>query len=863
MKRYSSFLKRHKSTISVFFIGAAAALSVFTLWILYVALTAKIPDLNDLNERIVTQSTKIYDRTGTTMLYDIHGEENRTVIPFENIPAYVKNSAIALEDDSFYTHFGVRPVSLLRAVLVNFLSGSAEQGGSTITQQLVKNTFLTPEKTITRKIKEIILSLKVERKYSKDEILALYLNQIPFGSSAYGIEAAAETFFNKKAKDLNLIESAYLSSMVRATTYYSPYGKHKDDLDNRAKFALERMLSLKLITKDEYDANIKKLPLKFSPKPTSASSGMTAPHFVTEVKESLSELFGDDVIERGGFKVTTTLDVSLQAGAEDAVNKFAQSNQESFNANNSSIVAIDPKTGDVLAMVGSKDFFGEPEPKDCSPGVNCAFDPQVNIAVRNRQPGSAFKPFVYATALKKGYTPDTVVFDIFTEFNVNCLPNGVYAANPAESDKICYHPGNYDNKFRGPVTFREALAQSLNIPSVKVLYLAGLDNSLETAKKFGITTLANAERYGLTLVLGGGEVNLLELTSAYGIFANEGVRNPHRYILKIEDKDSNVLFEAKMDPSQVIDENIAKAMNQMLSDNNARAPSFGEFSALYFPGKEVAAKTGTTNDYRDAWIVGYTPSVIIGAWAGNNDNTPMEKKVAGFIVAPIWREVMGSFLNSHPEETFDRPGPFEANKPVLKGEWHGGVEYSVDRLSGKLATEYTPQEMKDEKVIQGVHSILYWLNKDDPLGPQPSNPWNDAQFSNWETKVREWAGARGLEDQNESVIPKETDNTHVPDKFPKVKQIKIDPQKNSYNMDETITLTPEFDSFYGVAQVDYFESDTQTYLGTSKNSPFSFTLKTIKPQDNSNSLPLSLKLFDSAGNMTEYKLQIPLIGISM
>lgn len=788
-----------------------------------------LPDIRNVSERKIAQSTKIYDRTGEILLYDIHGEENRTVIPFEEIPQSVKNATIALEDDSFYSHMGVRPLSTLRAVLKNVVTGSSE-GGSTITQQLVKSVFLNPEKTIFRKVKEMAISLRLEQEFTKDEILSLYLNQIPYGSGAYGIQSAAETFFAKKAKDLNLLESAYLASLPNAPSFYSPYGKNKDKLDERAKFTLKRMEEEKFITKEDYDRALSE-QIKFAPPKT---QGISAPHFVLEVREQLNKMFGEDNIESGGFKVITTLDADLQQKAEEVILKYAEGNQKNFNANNASAVAVDPKTGDVLIMVGSKSYFEKPYPENCSPGVNCSFDPQVNISTRYRQPGSALKPFVYATAFKNGLTPETVVFDLKTEFNPSCNTDGT--PQPGGDEKKCYHPENFDEKFRGPISLRESLAQSLNVPSVKTLYLAGLKNSLSTAKDFGITSLNDPERYGLTLVLGGGEVSLLELTSGYSVFANDGVKNSHREILKITDSGENVVFEQETSPAQVIDKNISRTVSDILSDNKARTPAFGEFSALYFPGRQVAAKTGTTNDYRDAWVMGYTPGVAIGAWAGNNDNTAMEKKVAGFIVAPMWHEIMDYALSKLPQENFVSPDKLPAEKPILRGEWKGGKEYEVDKISGKLATVYTPEETKEKKVVQEVHSILYWLKGTD-----------DSQFKNWESVVRDWAQKNGVLDQNENTMPKLYDDIHVPDRLPKINGVEI---VNSE------FLKPQITTYYPISQVDYFIDDE--FIGSSKKEPFLISFSQQITDSESNQLRVRVKIYDSVKNSAEETFIMPL-----
>ena len=811
-----------KKVLIKLFILLALAIGVLALFVVFI----DVPDLKNPEARRVVESTKIYDRTGQILLYDIHGEEKRTIIPFEEIPRYIKNATIALEDDSFYRHYGVRPLSFFRAVMVNLLHGDFEQGGSTITQQVVKNTLLTNEKTVLRKLKEWVVAIKIERRYSKDEILNLYLNQIPYGGNAYGIQAAAQTFFNKNAQDITPLEAAYLVSLPKAPSYFSPYGKHRKELDNRALFTLNKMKKMGFLSKVEYE-EAKKQTVKFS---LARTQGIIAPHFVSEIREELNQRFGEDVVERGGFKVTTTLDVDLQQKAEEIITKYSPINEKSFNAKNTGMIVVDPKTGGVLAMVGSRDYF------------DTEHEGNFNITTAHRQPGSAFKPFVYATAFKKGFTPETVVFDLPTEFNPLCTPDGKPTGGVDE--KKCYHPQNFDGKFRGPISLKEALAQSLNIPSVKVLYLASVNDSLGTARDFGITSLNDPARYGLTLVLGGGEVSLLELTSAYGVFANGGVRNNSFDISKIDDASGKTLYENKIEPHEVIDQNIASAINDILSDNKARGPSFGE--ALYFPGKKVAAKTGTTNNYKDAWVVGYTPDIVVGSWAGNNNNTPMEKKVAGFIVAPMWHEFMEYALTKFPNSQFTQ---YEQNnntdKPFLWGEWRGGKEYIIDKSSGKLATEYTPKDMREKKVVQEVHSILYWIDQ------------SSSQFRNWEDSVRKWAFSNGYTDQDENTIPKDYDDTHTPENLPKILEVEILPKKTSYSPKESVTLRPKITSKFNIIQVDYFTTDEEIFIGSVKKQPFDMMVNLEK--NNS----FVLKIYDSAGNTSQEKIYIPLIGMTI
>jgi len=676
------------------------------------AANLKIPDLQSFNERKVIESTKIYDRTGKILLWDIHQNIQRTVVAFDQISRHIKNATVAIEDSSFYQHKGVDLRAIMRALFVDFITGSAKQGGSTITQQLVKNTFFTREKSLERKIKELILAIKMEKVLSKEEILNLYLNEIPYGGSSYGIEAASQNFFNKPARELSLAESAYLASLPKAPTYYSPYGEHRNELEERKNLVLSRMAELGFITKEERE-EAKKEKVKFVSK---GDNSLKAPHFSIFIRSYLEKKYGKDAVEEDGLKVITTLDYEMQQVAEELVAKFAAENKGKFNASNAGLVAIDPKTGQILAMVGSKDYFNTEE------------EGNFNITLALRQPGSSIKPFVYATAFKKGYTPNTVVFDLPTEFNASCNPDGTPQIGVKPED--CYMPENYDNRYRGPISLRNALAQSINVPSVKVLYLAGLRDSLQTSRDMGITSLTDPDRYGLTLVLGGGEVTPLELTGAYAVFANNGVRNPVTGILKIEDRNGKNLEKFTSSPQQVIDKNISLLISDILSDNEARAPAFGERSYLYFPDRPVAVKTGTTNNYRDAWVMGYTPNLAVGVWCGNNDNTPMQKKVAGFIAAPLWNAFMTEALKNLPQEDFEKPIPLPEPKLILAGDWLGQA----------TSTATTPQIYP---VSSGVHSILYWLNKNDPLGPQPANPEEDPQFRLWEWPVAKWAKENG------------------------------------------------------------------------------------------------------------------------
>lgn len=705
----------------------------FFLW----AASLEIPDLSTVESRKISQSTKFYDRTGQVLLYDLHQDAQRTVVPISQISQNVQNATVALEDTNFYTHGGIRLTSIARAILANVLitlhiSSGYTQGGSTLTQQVIKRALLTPEKDIGRKFKEWILAIKLEREMPKDKILELYLNEAPYGGSIYGVEEAANAYFGKKAADLTIAEAAYLAAMLQAPTYYSPYGNHRDALDARKNLALSRMLSAGFIQQSDFDAAKREI-VTFKGQ---REKNIEAPHFVFYVRELLAEKYGEQALEENGMRVITTLDVDLERQAEEVVKRNALANVEKYNASNAAIVAIDPKTGQILAMAGSRDYF------------DTQIDGNFNIALAKRQPGSSFKPFVYAQAFSEGYTPDTVVFDVRTQFSTTCEPDNMTSENG------CYSPENYDHIFRGPVSLRNALAQSINVPAVKVLYLVGIRDALRLAKSMGVTTLADPDRYGLTLVLGGGEVRLLDMTSAYGVFATNGVRYEPSAILRIEDAQGTVL-EDNTSPrgSQILTPSVAMQINDVLSDNKARTPAFGEDSYLYFPGRDVAAKTGTTNDYRDAWIIGYTPSLVVGAWAGNNDNSPMEKKVAGFIVAPLWHEFMQQALQKFPTDSFSRIDSSQDElKPILRGVWQGGTTSVIDTRTGAPATDATPVEFRKELVTQGVHSILYWVDKSDPLGPPPVHPEADPQFRLWEPPVRAWAEEHGYVDDASVIV---------------------------------------------------------------------------------------------------------------
>ena len=747
--------------IGIFFIG-------FMAWI-----SKDLPSPSGVINRNVTVSTKIYDRSGQTVLYDIHGDIKRSLITLNDVPDYTQKAILAAEDRNFYKHSGFSITGIVRSVLLNFFTGS-KVGGSTLTQQFVKNAILTNEKTYTRKLKEVLLAYQIEKKFSKDQILTMYLNEIPYGSVIYGIEAAAESFFGKPAKDLTIAESAILAAIPKAPTTYSPYGSHKDLLIARQRYIIDSMAELGYITRDEAE-KAKAEKIIFRP----LSETILAPHFVMYVRELLTEQYGENFINQEGLKVITTLDYEKQRLAEQAVEQGVKDNGAKYNFGNASLVALDPKTGQVLALVGSADYF------------NDDIDGQVNVAISARQPGSSFKPIVYAASFIKGYTPDTVVYDVTTNF-------GVAGAEP-------YQPNNYDLKERGPITFRKALAGSLNIPAVKATYLTGIKNVLDLADSLGYSTLKNRDRFGLSIVLGGGEVKLLEHAGAYAAFSQEGVKHEINPILKIEDKNGKVIYEYKDKSKKVMDQEVARQINDILSDDGARSYVFGAGGKLTLPGRPVAAKTGTTNDYHDAWAMGFTPSLVCGVWVGNSDNEAMKKGADGSIIAaPIWNQFMSEALKNTPAEGFTKPQPIKTDKPVLDGVTDLSRTVKVDSLSGKLATDLTPPDQIKEIKVAEIHNILYYVNKDDPRGPQPEHPENDPQFANWETAVLRWAEKNGY-NTSTADLPTDYDNVHNIEDQPEV-TISL-PQPNQTIKGSSLNIKINASANRGVKRVEYYLDD--------------------------------------------------------
>ncbi|MDE2018916.1 MAG: penicillin-binding protein [Patescibacteria group bacterium] len=694
-KRFSA-----KQILKIVGLAIAALAVVFFCVILYFIKT--LPTFQQIADQRISQSTRIYDRTGTVLLYEIGGQK-RTVVGSDQIPQTLKDATIAIEDQNFYNEPAFDIKGILRAAFADIVHGGIVQGGSTITQQLARAAFLTDTRTFTRKLKELIMAIRLNEYYTKDQILGLYLNEVPYGPTLYGVESASEAYFGVPVEQLDLAQSAVLAALPQAPSYYSPWGSHTQDLFNRQKLVLQKMLSLGKIDQKQYNQAIAE-KIVFQPK---SLGGIKAPHFVMAIQDYLTQKYGEDMVDTGGLKVITTLDWSLQQDAEKAVEDGVARNTQLYDSTNGALVAEDPQTGQILALVGSADYFDTKN------------DGNFDVAIQGlRQPGSSLKPFVYLTAFEEGYTPDTILFDVPTEFSTDSSCPAIPNFNVV--NKNCFHPQDFEGYFSGPMTIRDALAQSVNVPAVKMLYLVGEKSAIQNAYNFGLTTLTDPSSYGLSLVLGGGAVHLIDSTEAYSVLADDGVKHTQSMVLQVQDSQGNTLESWTDQASRVADTQSVRLINDVLSDANARAPLMQASQNLtVFPGYDVALKTGTSNDYRDAWAMGYTPTLVAGVWAGNNNNRPMQKSGSSILAAvPIWHEFMSLALSDRPVATFPAPNPTNPSKPILAGNYaaYGGQ----------------------------VHTILFYVDKNNPTGPMPSNPAADPQYINWETGVQNWIAGHGI-----------------------------------------------------------------------------------------------------------------------
>lgn len=687
-----------------------SSLALLAVLIFVASISRNLPDPNQLIDREVAQSTKIFDRSGEHLLYEIHGEEKRTLISLEDIPESVKHATIAMEDKNFYKHGGFSVWAMFRTAITNVVY-NRRAGGSTLTQQFVKNAILSSDKNYVRKIKELILAQRIEKKFSKDEILQMYLNEIPYGSNSYGVEAASQKFFAKSVKDINLAEAALLAALPQAPSRYSPYGKNIDLLLGRKDYILNLMAEQGYISNSEKEA-AKSYEIEFTKQETS----IFAPHFVMMVRSILAEKYGELEMERNGYKIFTTIDWEKQIIAEEVIKEKTENYQEKYSANNAALVSIDPKTGQVLALVGSRNYFDD------------TIDGQVNVPDRLRQPGSSMKPIVYASLFEKGYKSSTQLYDVLTNFSTDTGQS--------------YTPRNYTGKELGPVSIRKALAGSLNIPAVKAMYLTGIKDVLNLAENMGYSSFSDRSRFGLSLVLGGGEVRMLEHVNAFSAFAREGEIRELNYILKVEDKDGKVIDEYKEKSKKVLSALSARTINDILSDNEARSYVFGTKNWLTLSDRPVAAKTGTTNDFKDAWTIGYTPSLVTGVWVGNTNGSEMSRGADGSVVAaPIWNEYMKRSLTGTPVEVFNKLEEEKTNKAAIDGNLEFKKKITIDKETGLIASNETPEDLKEEIELYNHKTILFYVDKNNPLGPEPEKPETDSQYKAWQDAIDKWSDA--------------------------------------------------------------------------------------------------------------------------
>ena len=798
------------STLVFFSLVGLILLTVFS----FVIFAKDLPSPNKLTAKDSSLSTKIFDRNDK-LLYDIYGDKNRALVKWSQLPPYVKQASIAIEDKNFYKHKGFSPTGIVRA-LVNIFVFQRLQGGSTITQQVVKNTLLTPERTLTRKIKEFMLSIQVERKYTKDEILQIYLNEVPYGGTAWGIEAAAQTYFSKEARDLTLTEAVILAGFPQRPSFYSPFGTNPKAYIKRAQDVARRMREDDYITRDQEEKLVKEIEtIQFSPN----DQGIRAPHFVFYVRDLLSERFGEKLVEQGGLKVKTSLDLELQEKTQKIVAEEIGKLGD-LKVGNGSAVVMDPTNGEILAMVGSKDYFA----KD--------YDGQVNVALSLRQPGSALKPFTYATALKAGYTPAFVIMDVPTEF-------------PGGTGQPPYKPVNYDGKYRGPSQIRFALGNSLNIPAVKMLALVGVKNMLRTAYDAGIKSLEptdeNLRRFGLAITLGGGEVKLLELTTGYATLASGGTYHEPLAVLKVEDRNGKVLDEVReAKGKEVIGKDSAFIISHILSDNNARSAVFGPSSFLNVSGKTVAVKTGTTDDKRDNWAVGYTTSRVVGVWVGNNDNSPMNQQIASGVTGatPIWNKVISQALEGVGSAGFEKP---ESVNAIEIDAFGGGLPCRDFPKRSEYFIKGT-EPTKDCLVQKTLDGKEYFVFVEfDPVSTDGKNRWQEG--------INAWA-----QGQSDPKYRPPGELLNSPTQNPDDIRVYIKKPNDHEQVDFSFETEVDVETGRKVTKVEFFIDgsikDTKTDSGS--NYKFNFTFS----NSNKGKHKVKVKAYNEAGKDNEKEIQV-------
>ncbi len=685
------------STLTKYAFFALIGLVVVVVF-LFIWYGKDLPTPGKLITSSLTESTRIYDRKGI-LLYSVYKDQNRAYVQLQDIPKNLQHATIAIEDRNFYQNSGFSIRGYLRA-FVGIITLRGISGGSTLTQQLVKNVLLQDTRqTVTRKIKELILAIQVDKRYSKDQILEMYLNDVPYGGANIGVEAAAEAYFGKHAKDLDVAECAFLAGLPQGPSLYSPFNGHKYYL-GRSKNVLQAMTDENYITQKQADAAYKEIQgMTFS----DTDRSIKAPHFVMYIKQLAAKQFGDATVQNGGLQIYTTLDYDIEKQAEQIV-KDEVSKLKGYHVANGAAMVMDPKTGQILAMVGNTDYF------------DTTADGNFNDAVdAKRQPGSSLKPVIYATGLMKGYTAATTFMDVKTDF-----PSG-------DPTHPTYTPVNYDGKFHGPIQMRFALGNSMNIPAVKMLAMVGIKDAMQTGYQMGIQswepTQETIASVGLSLVLGGRETTLLNEMTAYSTFATGGIRHDPVSIMKITDSHGNTLFTNTDKPGvKVLSPDVSFIISHMLLDNNARTLEFGPSSYLVIPGKTVSVKTGTTDDKRDNWTMGYTPSSVVGVWVGNNDNTPMNQAIASGVTgaSPIWNRIMTAVLKGKADEQPQKPDNVNA---VSIDALFGGLPVDGQPTRVEYFIKGTEPTSKSSVYQQKDGKTYYIVRESDPVSTDGQNRW--------------------------------------------------------------------------------------------------------------------------------------------
>ncbi|MFW5703239.1 MAG: transglycosylase domain-containing protein [Patescibacteria group bacterium] len=742
-----------------------------------------LPSPGKLSEK-TSASTVFYDRNGE-IIYELYQDKNRVPVEFKDISPRLKEATIAVEDKNFYKHGGISQLGIMRAAISTIFKGEV-QGGSTLTQQLIKNVLLTSERSLSRKVKEAILASEVEKRFTKDEILEMYLNEAPYGGTYWGVGSAAKGYFGKDPKDLNLVESAILAGLPQNPSVYSPFIGVKDRWKGRAKDVLRRMQEDGYITKEEQEkatAQVEKY--KF----TSEQVSIPAPHFVFFVRDFVKEEFGEGALTNG-LKITTTLDLETQEVAQEIVNDEVTELQDEYDLGNGALVLLDSQTHEILSYVGSYDFNNEEYGK---------FDV---VSHGMRQPGSTLKPIVYGLAFEKKYTPSSILMDVDTNFG-----------SGSGTDE--YRPVNYDGTFRGPVQMRFALANSLNIPAVKTLALVGVRDFLQLSNDMGLETLAptdkNLERFGLSIALGGGEVTLLQLTNAFTAFANGGTVQPPQFILEIKDYNNKTIYKRpKANDRRVISEEVSFLVSHILSDDNARSWAFGTGSLLNIPGKTVAVKTGTTDEKRDNWAVGFTKGVTLGVWVGNNDNTQLNPRVASGTTGAtsIWHEVMEQMLKKYDDGIIDKPDDVTA---VEIDSYLGGLpkdgqptrsEYYIKGTEpDEVAPYYKKLKVNDGKLANEIQIEAGAYDEKDYIVVTEDDPLSSGDINRWQEGIDAWQE----EQEDEKLKPP----TEVSDKSLDDVAVNITSPKNRTTVTGEFTVKAKISSREKIKNIKIFMNDTE------------------------------------------------------